>query len=399
MDTPHPLTSIIIAAYNEGDNLRRTVDSILANTDGSDYEIVLIDDGGTDTGFTFLDGDPYRSDARLRRFRFDACVGCIRARHQGVRLARGSYILFLDAHMAVLPGWLATLRGALERWGPYAAVTADVAVLDEATWTPQAPTGQFLSIDEKFDFVWVSPPYPMGIVPTAGGACVLMPRHFYYQIGGFDLGLHRWGCEFIDLILKVYAAGGICCYEPSARVGHLFRGAFPYPMEYRDVTYNKLRTGYVHLSAAGFRRLYDQLTGEPGFAEAMENFRADLRELEHLRRAQSAANRRDPDWFAHLFLPGLGELPAPPPPSITPLEGEERPDGREAPAEVGILAGEMSPAEEADAGTEGEPDGPVCPNPRCRRSAAPGHRFCASCGAPLAEIPVPSAVPGEDDSR
>ena len=40
--------SIIITAHNEADNLRRTVDSILAHTDWPRYEIVLVDDGSQD---------------------------------------------------------------------------------------------------------------------------------------------------------------------------------------------------------------------------------------------------------------------------------------------------------------------------------------------------------------
>src|SRR5207253_3059201 len=142
-------------------------------------------------------------------------------------------------------------------------------------------------------------------VPTVLGCCLLVPRRFYFQIGGFDLGIRRWGSEFTDLILKVYAAGGTCRHEPRALVGTLFRSSFPYAMNYRDVTYNKLRTGYVHFSDASFRRLLGRLAPEPGFAEALALFRAELAELEHLRRAQQAANRRDPDWWVRTFLPGL----------------------------------------------------------------------------------------------
>jgi hypothetical protein len=91
----------------------------------------------------------------------------------------------------------------------------------------------------------------------------------------------------------------------SMVVSHRFREAFPYPVHYRDLTYSKLRTGYIHLSDASFRRLLDHLNSEPGFAEATADFRADLSGLNHLRQAQREANRRDPDWFVRMFLPGL----------------------------------------------------------------------------------------------
>ena len=301
--------TIIITAHNEGDNLRRTVDSILANTDWPAYEILLLDDGSSDDSFAFLSDEAYRSDSRLRSYRMEPSVGLIRARHQGVRWARGDIIAILDAHMAVVPGWLTTLVKALERLGPYSLITPDISMLDKETWSPGPPAGQIVTIDENLDMVWRPPLFPTGIVPIVLGACWIMPRQFYFHVGGFDLGLRRWGGENIDLGLKVYAAGGACYCEPSVLVGHLFRGEFPYTMPYHTLVYNKLRVGYVHFSDSSFRRLLHHLADEPGFAEAMADFRIDLSELERLRQMQQANNRRDPDWFVRLFLPGLDQEP------------------------------------------------------------------------------------------
>jgi hypothetical protein len=213
--------------------------------------------------------------------------------------------------MALPPGWLAPLVRSLRQWGPTAAVTPAIVPLDEASWTPRGPTGQVVTIDDRFDFVWVREEtiYPTGLVGTVLGCCVAMGREWYHQVGGFDLGLHRWGCEFVDLIMKVYATGGACYHEPSSCVGHLFRTAFPYAMSCRDVTYNKLRTGYVHLSDRRFRRLLDRLADEPGFAEAMAEFHNDLSEIDQLRQARHASNQRDAEWFVRMFLPGLCEGP------------------------------------------------------------------------------------------
>lgn len=299
--------SIVITAHNEGDNVRRTVESILANTDSPEFEIILVDDGSSDGGFAFLAEHPYGSDGRLRCHRLEPAFGYNRARHEGIRLARNDCVVILDAHIAVRPGWLATLVKALERWGPYAVITPDISRLNEDSWSPNPSSRQIVTIDEKLDMVWQPPLYPTGIVPIVLGCCTLMLRRFYYQLGGFDLGLRRWGCDNVDLALKVYAAGGACYCEPSVAVGHLFRRAFPYAMNYRALTYNKLRTGYIHFSDESFRRLLHHLRDEPAFAEAMADFRADASELDHLRRAQREANRRDPDWYVRMFLPSLGK--------------------------------------------------------------------------------------------
>ncbi len=310
--------SIVVAAHNEGDNVRRTVESIVGNTDTPQFEILLVDDGSTDDSFAFLSRVPHAGDRRLRCYRFGESVGCIRARHQGSRLAQYDHIVFLDAHVSVPQGWLAALERTLLRWGPHIAITPDVSTLNEETWSANPSTGQVLTIDEDLGFVWQNLCYPTRLMATAGGCCVFMTKQLYRQCGGFDLGLRRWGCEFIDLIMKVYAIGGACYLEPSVLVGHLFRSGFPYPMHYRDVTYNKLRIGYIHLSDIAFRNLLERLTQQHGFTEAMVAFRADLQEIEHLRRAQRAANRRDEDWFVRMFLPGLGPRSRSEPPSANP---------------------------------------------------------------------------------
>ena len=300
-----PRVSIVIAARQEAENVRRTVDSILPTIDDSDVEIVLVDDGSTDDSFAFLSEEPYDSDRRLRRFRFQVPVGCIRARHKGASLARGDYLVFFDAHMALPAGWLGGLIGAVETWGPDSVVTPDVAPLDPDTWTPTQANGMVLNLDDELDFRWTKPPYSTGLLPTVGGCCAAMRRDLYVRTGGFDLGLRGWGCEFVELILKVYEAGGACYREPSVVVGHRFRQTSPYPRTWRDLLYNRLRTGYVHLPVYAFCRLLQRLSTRPAFSEAFAEFQESLIDLEHLRSERRASSVRDSSWFVRLFLPGL----------------------------------------------------------------------------------------------
>jgi GT2 family glycosyltransferase len=297
--------SIVVAAHDEGANVRRTVESVLGETAGPAFEIVLVDDGSSDGSFAFLEEAPFRGDGRLRVCRMPEWAGCIAARREGALAAQGDALLFLDAHMAVTAGWLEKLDAALERWGPYAAVVPRIATLDEDRWAPNQPNGQVMAVNERFDLVWRGPDHPAGLLSTAGGCCVLMPASFFRQCGGFDTGLRRWGCEFVDLVMKVYAAGGVCCQEPGAVVGHLFRSRFPYPMNCRDVAYNKLRTAFIHLPDASFRRFLELTDGAPGFPEAIEDLWGELPSLDEKRQAMRAFSRRHPEWFVRTFLPEL----------------------------------------------------------------------------------------------
>jgi RNA polymerase subunit RPABC4/transcription elongation factor Spt4 len=204
--------------------------------------------------------------------------------------------------MALPLGWLENLSMSLERWGPLTAITPDVSTMDKKHWTYGSSSGCVLSFDEKLDFFWTPPAYPSGITPIVGGCCVMISRDFYCQIGGFDLGLRRWGCEFIDLSLKVYSGGGCCVFEPSVVVGHLFREHIPFPLTCLEVTYNKLRTAYIHLDDATFIYVLHKLEQEPDFDMAWDDFLSELTYINTRRCQQMENSIRPRDWFARMFL-------------------------------------------------------------------------------------------------
>lgn len=304
----HPgsaLVSVVIAAHNEGNSVRRTVDSLRAQQ--VELELVLVDDGSQDGSFDFLEQADYRQDGRIRRFRFEQSVGCIQARHQGVLLAAGSTLLFLDAHMALPATAVEELRSSLARAGPLAAVVPDVAVLNPDDWSIGPSTGQVFSINERLAFVWEQPRLPGGLVPVGGGCCVMLARALYHQVGGFDLALRRWGSEFTDLCLKIYALGGCCYWESEVRVGHLFRSTFPYAIEHADILYNRLRTAFIHFSPEVFERFRQLVADEPGAEKALALLEEHRSALETRRLVQLDQAARHPDWFVFTFLPGLKE--------------------------------------------------------------------------------------------
>lgn len=84
--------TIIIPLYNKQDSINITIDSILSQ-DFRDYEIVVVDDGSTDSSV-----DIVKSIADERIFIYQKRNGGpASARNYGVKKARGEWILFLDA--------------------------------------------------------------------------------------------------------------------------------------------------------------------------------------------------------------------------------------------------------------------------------------------------------------
>ncbi|MDH3628276.1 MAG: glycosyltransferase [Acidobacteriota bacterium] len=88
-----PSVSIVVTCYNYGRFLRGCLESVLAQT-YRDYEVLVIDDGSTDDSVEiareFVAGERIRLHERENG-------GQAKAKNDGIRLARGAYIAFLDA--------------------------------------------------------------------------------------------------------------------------------------------------------------------------------------------------------------------------------------------------------------------------------------------------------------
>jgi glycosyltransferase involved in cell wall biosynthesis len=95
------LVSIIIPVYNGDRYLARTLESIFSQT-YSRYEIIVVDDGSTDNTRQCL--QPYRD--RIR-YVYQENQGVAAARNQGMRLAQGEFVAFLDQDDVMLPDKLA----------------------------------------------------------------------------------------------------------------------------------------------------------------------------------------------------------------------------------------------------------------------------------------------------
>ena len=89
-----PKISIIVPVYNVEQFLPCCIDNVLAQT-FTDFELLLIDDGSTDTSSHICDNYAER-DSRIRVFHKNN-EGVSVARNIGLNFACGDYILFLDS--------------------------------------------------------------------------------------------------------------------------------------------------------------------------------------------------------------------------------------------------------------------------------------------------------------
>jgi glycosyltransferase involved in cell wall biosynthesis len=96
-----PLVSVIIPTYNRADLVRQALASVKAQT-YRDFEIVVVDDGGTDGTFEAL-----AAGREIRVLRHPSRRGVSAARNTGIAAARGEWLAFLDSDDLWLPDKLA----------------------------------------------------------------------------------------------------------------------------------------------------------------------------------------------------------------------------------------------------------------------------------------------------
>jgi glycosyltransferase involved in cell wall biosynthesis len=222
---PAPLVSIIIPTRDRVDLLRPCVHSLVGHTAYAAYEIVVADNESADPeARAFLRHLEETGIARVLscpgEFNYSAIV------NKAVDAARGEVICILNNDTEVIhEDWLSILAGlALQ---PDVGVVGPMLLYDN--YTIQHAGVQF---DDDFTprhcFKGVSP-FKWGMpqlvalpraVPAVTGACQVMKKRIFPEVGGMDERHFKIGFGDIDFCLKVVEAGYRNVYTPFARLFH-----------------------------------------------------------------------------------------------------------------------------------------------------------------------------------
>jgi len=121
--------TIVIPVYNREKYIVAALESVLAQT-FTDFELLVIDDGSTDRSVALARsyGDP-----RMRLVCHTTNLGVAKTRNQGLQLARGEYLAFLDSDDWAYPARLAKQVAFLDHHPDYAAVGAWIEKRDECS--------------------------------------------------------------------------------------------------------------------------------------------------------------------------------------------------------------------------------------------------------------------------
>ena len=201
--------SFVIPLYNCLALTQATVASLRATLpSGLAYEIILVDDGSTDGTREWLATlrDPFRVVLNERN------LGYAGANNRGAAVATGELLALLNNDLVLTPRWLQPMLAVLKRIGSRAGVIGNVQLNAATGAVDHAGIG--ITLKAKPAHETELPPVAWRwlrrtrVVPAVTGACALMQRSLWTQLGGFDEGFKNGG-EDVDLCFRARAAGRV----------------------------------------------------------------------------------------------------------------------------------------------------------------------------------------------
>jgi glycosyltransferase involved in cell wall biosynthesis len=108
--SPTPLFSIVIPVYNDWRALDQCLQSLARQRNGPRFEVIIVDDGSTETAPEFIRGWAYSYPLAIIR---QAHTGIPAARNRGIRDSQGVVLLFVDADCRLQPNCLAALGSTI----------------------------------------------------------------------------------------------------------------------------------------------------------------------------------------------------------------------------------------------------------------------------------------------
>ncbi|MEE4359571.1 MAG: glycosyltransferase family 2 protein [Desulfococcaceae bacterium] len=222
--------SIIIVNYNTKNLLQKCLRSVLENTTGISFEIIVVDNNSSD-------GSP---DMVRRDFPHTLLicnnknVGFSKANNMAFRQAAGEYLLFLNSDTLIG-------KSAVQKMLDYMKIHNKTGIIGPKILDPQyRPTPsymRFLDVSKLFlgskllkNFIDIEknrihyPVYDFNSTQSVewiSGACMLVRRNIFEKAGLFDENYFLY-FEDMDLCLQIKKLGYEIVYLPSAEIIHFF---------------------------------------------------------------------------------------------------------------------------------------------------------------------------------
>jgi GT2 family glycosyltransferase len=182
----NPEVSIIIPAFNRAWYLETTLQSVLDQT-FKNFEVIVVDDGSTDGTLALL-----RQFPQVRVHRWEDNRGVSAARNQGIEMARGEWICFLDSD----DQWVESKLQVQVDW--MQAHPECLACYTDEIWIRKGVRVNPKNKHRKYSGDIFRQCLPLCIISPSS---IMMRASVLETIGGFDTDLAA--CEDYDLWLRL----------------------------------------------------------------------------------------------------------------------------------------------------------------------------------------------------
>lgn len=140
----YPACSILLPCFNEGENIRETIDWLLRQT-YPNYEIIAINDGSSDNTGEILNELASRHD-KLRVIHFASNQGKAMGLRMGAMASENEYLVCIDGDAILHPAGVQWLMWHLTSGPRVGAVTGNPRIRNRSTLLGRLQVGEFSSI-------------------------------------------------------------------------------------------------------------------------------------------------------------------------------------------------------------------------------------------------------------
>lgn len=187
-----PQFSVVIPCYKQAHLLPKAIESVLAQAQDVEVEVIVVDDGSPDGAAEVA--ARYPGVVVIRQ----ANAGLCAARNRGILRSTGQYLLFLDSDDYLRPGMLAAAARAFASNAEVAVVHGLADVIDDKD---ERVIAEYGGRDLSSDAFHALLKYNIGPPNT-----FVVRRDVLAKAGLFDVTLRS--CEDWDMWLRIAAVGG-----------------------------------------------------------------------------------------------------------------------------------------------------------------------------------------------